>query len=99
MGYTTANQRIPVLVSPEKKRRIHQCPRSRAVHGRIPAPRRAATAYSPREDEAVLSAMIDQMVRATEQAEAAIDEALEFVAASEERIRRMEEATRQGRAD
>ncbi len=94
----TANQRIPVLVSPEEKRRIHQRAREAGLSmGEFL--RRAAAAYSPREDEAVLSAMIDQMVRATEEAEAAIDEALDFVAASEERIRRMEAQVRRKEND
>jgi hypothetical protein len=54
--------------------------------------RLAAEQYQPGEDEEALAAMIEQMNRLTEHASRAIDEALEFVEASNQRIAEMERA-------
>ena len=48
------------------------------------------------EDDEVLKGMLDQLVKSTAKASAAIDRALEFVAASNERIAQMEEEHRAG---
>lgn len=52
--------------------------------------RRAAASYSPAEDENALIAMIDQMLKATDRAENAIDDAITFVESSNKRIAEME---------
>ncbi len=52
--------------------------------------RRAASSFRPNENEAMLEGMIEQMLKTTAQANAAIDDALAFVEASNERIARME---------
>ena len=52
--------------------------------------RRAASAFRPGEDDTVLEGMLDQMNKTTAQASAAIDDALAFVDASNQRIAAME---------
>ena len=52
--------------------------------------RRAAAAYRTTDDDAVLDGMIAQMLKTTEQAEQAIDNALALVEASNQRIAAME---------
>jgi len=52
--------------------------------------RRAAESFRPSEDDKALEAIIDQMLKATERADQAIDEALSFVDASIQRIAAME---------
>ena len=84
-----ANQRIPVLVTEEEKARIAQ----RANNAGISMGeymRRAAASFDTEQDEASLEAMIEQMLKATASAEAAIDDALGFVELSNQRIARME---------
>ncbi len=89
----TANQRIPVLVTPTEKTAIARRAKKAGLSmGEYL--RRAAAAYRPGEDEGSLAAMIEQMVLATERAEGAIDDALAFVKASNRRIRRMENQRR-----
>jgi hypothetical protein len=56
--------------------------------------RRAAAGYRPSDDDKALEAMIDEMNKATQHAEQAIDGALAFVAASNNRIIAMEAATK-----
>jgi len=46
----------------------------------------AAESYSASEDERAFSAMIEQMLKATDRAENAIDDALAFINASNQRI-------------
>jgi len=55
--------------------------------------RRAASSFRPQEDEKLLAGMIEQMLKTTAQANAAIDDALAFVAASNQRIAAMETET------
>jgi hypothetical protein len=52
--------------------------------------RRAASSYRSSKDDKVLYGMIDQMNKTTAQANAAIDQALAFVEASNKRIDAME---------
>ena len=52
--------------------------------------RRAAEGYRPADDDKALEAMIDELNKATQNAETAIDDALAFVAASNKRIEEME---------
>ncbi|MGZ8219789.1 plasmid mobilization protein [Methylomagnum sp.] len=85
----TANQRIPVLVTAGEKARIAEMARSAGVSmGEYL--RRAAVAYRPSEDEALLEGMITQMLKTTRQAEQAIDDALAYVEASNRRLAALE---------
>jgi hypothetical protein len=87
---TAATQRIPVLVTPAEKSQIARMAKSAGLSmGEYF--RRAAVAFRPSEDESMLEGMIDQMNRTTAQANAAIDEALAFVEASNRRIAAMEQ--------
>ena len=52
--------------------------------------RRAIDGYRPSEDEKALEAMINQMNKATKNAENSIDDTLEFVRESNKRIEKME---------
>lgn len=85
----TANQRIPVLVTTGEKARIAEMARAAGVSmGEFL--RRAAVAYRPAEDEALLEGMIGQVLETTRQAEQAIDEALAYVEESNQRIAALE---------
>lgn len=85
----TANQRIPVLVTAGEKARIAAMAKSAGISmGEFL--RRAAGAYRPPEDDAVLEGMIAQMLKTTQQAEQAIDETLAYVEASNQRIAALE---------
>lgn len=91
---TTATQRIPVLLTPAEKGLIARMAKDAGLSmGEYF--RRAATAFRPHEDDAMLAGMIDQMNKTTAQASAAIDAALAFVAASDKRIAIMERRTSQ----
>ncbi len=86
---STANQRIPVLVTAAEKTRIAKRAKQTGLSvGEYM--RRAAASYSPSEDDSTLIAMIDQMLKATDRAENAIDDAMAFVESSNKRIARME---------
>ncbi len=86
---STATLRIPVLVSPSEKERIaRQAEAAGLSMGEFL--RRAASSFSPSEDERLLEGMIDQMNKTTAQASAAIDAALDYVEASNKRIAAME---------
>jgi len=92
----TATERIPVLVSREEKINLAQKARqSRISMGEYL--RRAAAAYRATDDDAVLEGMISQMLKTTEQAGHAVDNALAFVEASNQRIAAMESNTREER--
>jgi len=85
----TASERIPVLVTPREKSDIARMAKSAGLSmGEFL--RRAAASFRPDEDERLLLPMIEQIVRTTAQAAAAIDDALAFVEASNRRIARME---------
>lgn len=86
-----ATERVPVLMTPAEKKRVVAKAR-RAGLKTSEFMRRAAEGFSPDEDDNALSAMIDEMNKATESAEKAIDETLAFVSASNKRIRKMEAA-------
>lgn len=85
----TATERVPVLMTPEEKNLVV----SRAKKIGITTGeymRRAAEGYQPDKDTQALEAMINEMNRASENAEQAIDDALEFIKKSNGRIARME---------
>ena len=85
----TATERIPVLVTAQEKAMIAKMAQDAHLSmGEFL--RRAASAFRPSEDDKVLEGMIDQMNKTTAQANAAIDDALAFVDASNLRIAAME---------
>ena len=84
-----ATERIPVLVTAHEKAVIAK----RAKDADLSMGeflRRAAASFRPNNDDQMLEGMIDQMVKTTAQASAAIDDALAFVEASNRRIATME---------
>jgi hypothetical protein len=86
---STANQRIPVLVTATEKSQIAKRAKKAGLSmGEYL--RRAAASYNTSEDEAALEAIIEQMLKATENAETAIDDAIAFIAESNKRIDKME---------
>ena len=85
----TATERIPVLVTTEEKGRIAMLAKAAGLSmGEFL--RRAAASFRPNDDDQILEGMIDQMNKTTIQANAAIDKALAYVAASNKRIAAME---------
>ena len=85
----TATERIPVLVTAQEKALIAKMARDAHLSmGEFL--RRAASSFRPNEDDSMLEGMIEQMMKTTAQASAAIDDALAFVDASNERIDAME---------
>ena len=85
----SATERIPVLVTATEKGQIAGMAKAAGVSmGEYL--RRAAASFRPAEDEKMLEGMIDQMNKTSAQACAAIDQALEFVEASNQRIAAME---------
>ncbi|MCL2345093.1 MAG: hypothetical protein FWC58_04485 [Desulfobulbus sp.] len=86
----TATERIPVLVTAQEKALIASMARdARLSMGEFL--RRAASSFRPNEDEKLLEGMIEQMLKTTAQANAAMDDALAFVEASNQRIAAMED--------
>jgi len=84
-----ATERVPVLMTPAEKRRVVSKARKAGLTiGEYM--RRAAEKYRPDEDDTALAAMIDEMNKATENAEKAIDDTLAFVAASNQRVATLE---------
>lgn len=82
-------ERIPVLVTAQDKKRYKKM----ADAAGLPVGefmRRAADAYDVSGDEKILEGMIEQMTKTTAQASAAIDDALAFVDASNQRIAALE---------
>ena len=85
----TVTARVPVLMTEaEKLRIVAKAQRAGLSTGEYM--RRAAQSFRLSEDDKIMEGMIDQMLKATERAERAIEEALEYVAASNERIAAME---------
>ena len=90
----TATERIPVLVTAKEKAQIAKMARDAGLSmGEYL--RRAAASFHPSEDDKALEGMIEQMLKTTKQANRAIDEALAFIEASNQRIATLEG---QGRA-
>ncbi|WP_415035373.1 plasmid mobilization protein [Azonexus sp.] len=85
----TATERIPVLVTAKEKATIAKMAQDAQLSmGEFL--RRAAASFRPSEEEQLLEGMIDQMLKTTTQASAAIDDALAFVDASNQRIASLE---------
>lgn len=90
----SATERVPVLMTPAEKRRVV----SRAKKAGLTTGeymRRAVDGYHPLDDEK-LEAMIKGMNKATLSAEKSIDSTLDFIAASNKRIAKMELKARRG---
>ena len=88
-----ATERVPVLMTPaEKKAVVSRAKKAGLTTGEYM--RRAAASYRSPEDDEALEAMIDEMNKATESAEKAIDDALAYVAESNKRIKRLEAKTK-----
>ena len=85
----TVTERIPVLVSVKEKHQIAKMAKEAGLSmGEYL--RRAASSFRASGDDQVLEGMIEQMLKSTVQASAAIDDALTFVAASNRRIAKLE---------
>ncbi len=85
----TATARVPVLMTAKEKAQIAKRAKDAGLSmGEYL--RRAAGSFRPFEDDKAIEAMIDQMLKATERANHAIDEALAFVEASNQRMAVME---------
>ena len=85
----TATARIPVLVTASQKARIEKLARAAGL-STSEYVRRAAVAYRPHEDEALLEGLLDQMTKSTAKANSALDHALAFITASQARIAKLE---------
>lgn len=84
-----ANARIRVLLTPPEKARIVTVARSAGLSvGALM--RRAALAYRPEGDTALLDSFLGQVQESTRRAEAALDRALDNVAASRKRLARLD---------
>ena len=85
----TAIQRIPVLVTAKEKAQIAKLAKDAGLSmGEYL--RRATASFHPPEDDEALEGMIEQMLKTTQQANRAIDQALAFVEASDQRIAALE---------
>lgn len=85
----TSTERIPVLVIAQEKAQIAAKAKA-AGTSMSEFLRRAAASYRPPEDDQLLEGMIDKMMKTTTQANAAIDDALAFIEASNTRIAELE---------
>lgn len=85
----TASERITVLVTPAEKKRIAKLAKEAGV-SRGEFLRRSALSYWLPVEEAMLDQMLELLNKSTSKANAAIDDALAFIAASNLRIAEME---------
>jgi hypothetical protein len=86
---SVATERIPVLVTPGEKKKIARLARAAGLSmGEFL--RRAAASFHPTEDDEMLAGMIGQIAKTTTRASAAIDDALQYVEASNKRIKALE---------
>jgi hypothetical protein len=85
----TATARIPVLMTDAEKKRIVQRAKTAGI-STAEYMRRAAQSFQLPEDDKMLEAMIKQMIKATEKAGQTIDDTLDFIAKSNQRIAIME---------
>jgi hypothetical protein len=86
-----ATARIPVLVTIQAKARIAKLAKESGLSmGEFL--RRAAESFRPDDETEILNSMIDQMIKTTNRASEAIDDALEFIDASNKRMAALESA-------
>jgi translation initiation factor 2B subunit (eIF-2B alpha/beta/delta family) len=85
----SATERVSILMTPAEKKRVTTKARKAGISvGEYI--RRATSKYRNNENDQVMEAMIEQMNQATERAEQAIDDALNYVTESNQRIAKME---------
>lgn len=85
----TATERVPVLMPAKEKAQIAKKAKEAGLSvGEYL--RQAAKSFRPSEDDKAFEGMINQMLKATERASNAIDDALAFVEASNQRIATLE---------
>jgi hypothetical protein len=85
----TATEQIPVLVTRQEKERIARLA-SEAGMSMGEFLLRAAESFRPEDETEMLAGLIDQMLKTTTRASDAIDDALEFVEASNKRMAALE---------
>ncbi|MES2759196.1 MAG: ribbon-helix-helix protein, CopG family [Pseudomonadota bacterium] len=85
----TTTERIPVLVTSQEKERIAKLA-SDAGLSMGEFLRQAAESFRPEEETEMLLGMIDQMLKTTARTSDAIDDALEFIEASNKRMEALE---------
>jgi hypothetical protein len=85
----TATEQIPVLVTRQEKERIARLA-SEAGMSMGEFLLRAAESFRPEDETEMLAGLIDQMLKTTTRASEAIDDALEFVEASNKRMAALE---------
>ena len=84
-------ERIPVLVTKAQKAQIStNAKAANLTMGEFM--RRAVEAYQPEQDQAVLEGSIGQVLKTTAHATQSLEDALAFIAASQQRIDAMEAA-------
>ena len=82
-------ERIPILVTAEQKARIARAAEAAGLSmGEYL--RRAAAAYDPTQDAGAFDAVAEQIRHSAERASRALDAALQAVAASEQRLARLD---------
>lgn len=84
-----ATERIPVFVTAPEKRRIARKAKAAGL-SRGEFLRRAADSYRTSEDDKMLEGLLDQVVKTTARASAAVDRALIFIERSNKRIAKMD---------
>jgi hypothetical protein len=90
---STASERIPVLVTKSQKQQLTAKAKAAGLStGEFL--RRAGESYSASEDQDLLESLLDQVVKITANSERAIDDSLAFVAASEQRLAKLETSRR-----
>ncbi|CAG7855992.1 hypothetical protein MCAMS1_00321 [biofilm metagenome] len=89
---TTATERIPVLVSKVQKQQLTAKAKAAGIStGEFL--RRAGESYSASEDQDLLEGLLEQVVKITANTGQAIDDALEYVTASEQRLAKLDAKT------
>ena len=85
----TATARVPVLMTQaEKEQIVKKATEAGMSTGEYM--RQAANSFHPGEQDLLLEGLIEQMLKATDRAEKAIDDTLNFVKISNQRIAAME---------
>ena len=85
----TATARVPVLMTQTEKERIVK----KAMEAGMSTGeymRQAANSFHPGEQDQLLEGLIEQMLKATDRAEKAIDDTISFIKVSNRRIAAME---------
>lgn len=89
----TATERIVVQVTPTQKKAISSTAKRLGLNV-SELMRQAVQSFQPKSDEGDLDALIDRINSSTKEANAALDDALAFVQASNKRIEAMNRTNR-----